>query len=79
MIGGAVGVVGHLEIGDDVMVTGFSMVSRSLKGPGVYSSGVPVSEAGEWRRTVARLRRLEALERRVASIEGRRNRGDKGA
>jgi len=79
MIGGAVGVVGHLEIGDDVMVTGLSMGSRSLKGPGVYSSGVPVSEAGEWRRTVARLRRLEALERRVASIEGRRNRGDKGA
>ncbi len=72
MIGGAVGVVGHLEIGDDVMVTGYSMVSRSLKGPGVYSSGIPAIETAEWRKAVARLRRLENLERRVATLEGRR-------
>jgi len=76
MIGGAVGVVGHLEIGDDVMVTGYSMVSRSLKKPGVYSSGIPAIENAEWRKAVARLRRLEALERRVAKLEGRRG-GDK--
>ncbi len=58
MIGGAVGFAGHLEVGDDVVVTGYSLVSRSLRGPGVYSSGIPVSEAGAWRRSVARLRRL---------------------
>ena len=72
MIGGAVGVVGHLEIDDDVAVTGLTMVSRSLKGPGVYSSGMPAMAAGEWRKTVARLRRLQVLERRVAALEGRR-------
>ncbi len=60
MIGGAVGIVGHLEIGDDVAVTGFSMVSHSLPGPGVYSSGIPAIETARWRRTVARLRRLES-------------------
>jgi UDP-3-O-[3-hydroxymyristoyl] glucosamine N-acyltransferase len=58
MIGGAVGFAGHLEVGDDVVVTGYSLVSRSLRGPGVYSSGIPVSEAAAWRRSVARLRRL---------------------
>ena len=63
MIGGAVGIAGHLEIGDDVAVTGFSMVSRSLPGPGVYSSGLPVIEAAKWRRTVARLHRLESRRR----------------
>jgi UDP-3-O-[3-hydroxymyristoyl] glucosamine N-acyltransferase len=79
MIGGAVGVVGHLEIGDDVMVTGYSMVSRSLKGPGVYSSGIPAIETAEWRKAVARLRRLEVLERRVATLEGRRGGGKREA
>lgn len=58
MIGGAVGFAGHLEVGDDVVVTGYSLVSRSLRGPGVYSSGIPVSESAAWRRSVARLRRL---------------------
>ena len=69
MIGGAAGIVGHLEIGDDVIVTGFSMVTHSLPGPGTYSSGLPAIQAIDWRRTVARLRRLDALERRLARLE----------
>jgi len=69
MIGGAVGIVGHLEIGDDVLVTGFSMVTHSLPGPGTYSSGLPAIDAIDWRRAVARLRRLDALERRLARLE----------
>jgi UDP-3-O-[3-hydroxymyristoyl] glucosamine N-acyltransferase len=60
MIGGAVGIAGHLEIGDGVVVTGYSLVSHSLPGPGMYSSGIPAIEAAKWRRTVARLRRLDA-------------------
>jgi UDP-3-O-[3-hydroxymyristoyl] glucosamine N-acyltransferase len=71
MIGGAVGVVGHLDIGDDVAVTGYTMVSRSLKGPGVYSSGMPSMGAADWRRVAARVRRIEALAARVARLEGR--------
>jgi UDP-3-O-[3-hydroxymyristoyl] glucosamine N-acyltransferase len=64
MIGGAVGIVGHLEIGDGVIVTGYSMVTRSLPGPGIYSSGMPAIEATKWRRTVARLYRLEREKKR---------------
>lgn len=71
MIGGAVGIVGHLELGDEVIVTGYSMVTRSLPGPGMYSSGLPAIPAADWRRTVARLRRLPSLERRLALLEGR--------
>jgi len=78
MIGGAVGIVGHLEIGDDVVVTGYSMVTHSLQGPGVYSSGMPAVPADEWRKAVARLRRLEGTERRLAALE-RRGSGDGGA
>ena len=75
MIGGAVGIVGHLEIGDDVVVTGYSLVTHSLPGPGTYSSGMPAIQSIDWRRTVARLRRLDSLERRLARLE----RGSDGA
>lgn len=68
-IGGAVGIAGHLEIGDDVCITGLSLVTRSLPGPAIYSSGMPAVAAADWRRTVARLRRLGLLLRRVARLE----------
>ena len=71
LIGGAVGFAGHLEITDDVIVTGLTFVSRSIDRPGVYSSGLPAVEAGKWRRTVARLQHLDELFDRVRRLEGR--------
>lgn len=68
-IGGAVGVAGHLSIADDVVITGYSLVSSSINEPGVYSSGIPVTEARSWRRQVARLRGIDELARRVKVLE----------
>jgi UDP-3-O-[3-hydroxymyristoyl] glucosamine N-acyltransferase len=68
-IGGAVGIVGHLSICDDVAVTGYTMVSHSITKPGVYSGGIPAEEAPAWRRIVGRLKRIDALARRVAALE----------
>ncbi len=59
MIGGMVGFAGHLTIADDVVVTGCSLVSASIKKPGSYSSGMPTVETRVWRRMVAHLRRLD--------------------
>ena len=59
MIGGMVGFAGHLTIADDVVVTGCSLVSASIKQPGSYSSGMPAVETRLWRRMVAHLRRLD--------------------
>ena len=70
IIGGACGIAGHLTIGDQVVITGFGMVSRSLAGPGVYSSGLPITESKVWRRQVARVRNLESLVQRVKKLEG---------
>lgn len=70
IIGGACGIAGHLTIGDHVVITGFGMVSRSLAGPGVYSSGLPITESKIWRRQVARVRNLESLVERVKKLEG---------
>jgi len=63
MLGGASGTAGHLEIGDDVIVTGYTMVTHSLAGPGTYSAGLPAIAAADWRRAVARLHRLDAEKR----------------
>jgi UDP-3-O-[3-hydroxymyristoyl] glucosamine N-acyltransferase len=63
MIGGAAGIAGHLSICDDVMITGFSMVTASVRKPGVYSSGIPIQEAAVFRRNVARFRNLDRLMR----------------
>jgi UDP-3-O-[3-hydroxymyristoyl] glucosamine N-acyltransferase len=57
MLAGGVGVAGHLTIGDDVVVTGFSLVSRSLESGRVYSGAIPVEDARTWRRLVARFKR----------------------
>jgi UDP-3-O-[3-hydroxymyristoyl] glucosamine N-acyltransferase len=69
MIAGAVGIVGHLDICDDVVVTGMSMVSHSISTPGVYSGGIPAAPAALWRRVVGRLKRLDALAGRVTRLE----------
>jgi len=70
MIGGMVGVVGHLEICDDVALTGRTMVSSSIRQPGVYSSALHADEARRFRRNAARFQRLDELARRVRRLEG---------
>ncbi len=61
MIGGAVSISGHIKIADDVMITGMSGVANSIKSPGVYSSGIPITENKVWRRNVIRFKNLDAL------------------
>jgi UDP-3-O-[3-hydroxymyristoyl] glucosamine N-acyltransferase len=63
MIGGMVGFAGHLTIADDVEVTGYSLVSASIKHSGSYSGGMPAVETRIWRRMVVHLRRLAKKER----------------
>ncbi|WP_028081297.1 UDP-3-O-(3-hydroxymyristoyl)glucosamine N-acyltransferase [Solimonas soli] len=69
MIGGAVGINGHIEIADDVVVLGRAMVTNSIRQRGIYGSGLPLDDAREWRKTVARVRRLGKLEARLQALE----------
>jgi UDP-3-O-[3-hydroxymyristoyl] glucosamine N-acyltransferase len=69
MLGGAVVLVGHISLCDDVMVTFHSSVMRSIKTPGTYSSGLPAEEASRWRRNAARVRKLDDLARRQTILE----------
>jgi UDP-3-O-[3-hydroxymyristoyl] glucosamine N-acyltransferase len=69
MIGGHVGFAGHISIADDVVITGYSAVTRSIATAGVYSSTLPNEEAHTWRRLVARFKRSGLLEERVRKLE----------
>lgn len=61
MIAGAVVMVGHLTLCDDVMVTFHSTVTRSIATPGTYSGSLPADKASRWRRNAARFRKLDEL------------------
>ncbi|HEY1076880.1 MAG TPA: UDP-3-O-(3-hydroxymyristoyl)glucosamine N-acyltransferase [Fontimonas sp.] len=69
MIGGAAGIAGHITIADDVILLGRAMVTGSIAAKGVYGSGLPLEDARSWRKTVARIRRLDKLEQRVKTLE----------
>jgi len=65
LIGGAAGVLGHLEICDKVTITAMSLVTSSIREPGQYSSGTPLTDNRSWRKNAARFKQLDALARRV--------------
>ncbi|MDN5780765.1 MAG: UDP-3-O-(3-hydroxymyristoyl)glucosamine N-acyltransferase [Luteimonas sp.] len=65
LVGGAAGILGHLEVCDRVMITAMSLVTSSIREPGEYSSGTPLMPNREWRRNAARFRQLDTLARRV--------------
>ncbi|WP_109441129.1 UDP-3-O-(3-hydroxymyristoyl)glucosamine N-acyltransferase [Acinetobacter haemolyticus] len=58
ILGGASGVVGHLEITDNVTLTAMSMVTKNIYEAGTYSSGMGLFENNHWKKTIVRLRQL---------------------
>ncbi len=72
MFAGQTGIVGHVTICDDVIVTGKTMISKSIDKPGTYSGGFPAEESSTWKRQVSRFRRLDVLESRVSALEARK-------
>ncbi|MHB8747043.1 MAG: UDP-3-O-(3-hydroxymyristoyl)glucosamine N-acyltransferase, partial [Gammaproteobacteria bacterium] len=64
-VGGGVGISGHLEIVDDVHLTGMTFVTRSITEPGVYSSGMPAETNRQWHRSIARYRQLDEMARQI--------------
>jgi len=70
-IGGAASISGHLEIVDDVVITVRSLVTNDIREPGVYSSGSPLLPNKQWRRSMARVKQLDELAKRIKSLEQR--------
>lgn len=77
-LAGGVGVVGHVEICDKVHITGMTMVTKSITRPGSYSSGTPMASTREWKRNAVRFSQLDAIQRRLATLEDQGKQSDKG-
>jgi len=71
LVGGAAMISGHLEIGDRVIVSGGTSVTKSLRGPGTYTSVYPIEEHQAWLRNAVQIRRLAGLAERVRELEQR--------
>ena len=69
-LAGNVGVAGHLEICDDVVLLARTVVTRGIGKPGAYAGSMtPMEEVASWRRNAARFRHLDALHKRVRRLE----------
>jgi UDP-3-O-[3-hydroxymyristoyl] glucosamine N-acyltransferase len=69
MIAGGAAVINSIKVCDDVTLTVRAVVTKNIDKPGVYSGLFPAEEAGQWRRGVARFRRLDELAARVTAAE----------
>jgi UDP-3-O-[3-hydroxymyristoyl] glucosamine N-acyltransferase len=67
LIGGAVGIVGHIEICDKVRINAFSLVTQSITEPGEYTSGTLLQESREWRKNATRFKHLDEMARKIKS------------
>ena len=68
LIGGGVGIAGHLSIADGVQLTGMTLVTHSIREPGIYSSGTAVEPNKVWRKNVVRFRQLDKLARQLKKL-----------
>ena len=68
-IGGGVGIAGHLSIADGVVIGGMSLVSRSVRQPGMYTGAFPLDTHANWERNAATVRQLHQLRDRIRSLE----------
>lgn len=67
-LAGQVGVIGHLDIADDVIVFAQSGVGKSIEKPGIYF-GSPIMEHMTGMRVTAAQRKLPELIKRVQELE----------
>jgi UDP-3-O-[3-hydroxymyristoyl] glucosamine N-acyltransferase len=69
MIGGGVCINGHIEIADNVYITGMSSVVHSIRNPGIYSSTHSTQPHREWQKNSIRFRQLDQIAKRLRKTE----------
>lgn len=73
LIGGGVGIVGHIEICDEVIIQAMALVTHSIKKPGSYSSVSPLQTTKQWQKTAVRTKQLDKIARKVNQMEKKIN------
>jgi UDP-3-O-[3-hydroxymyristoyl] glucosamine N-acyltransferase len=67
-LAGQVGVVGHIEVGDRVIVGAQSGVTRNIKSD-ITILGSPAQEVNKMRKIYVYERKLEDMEKRISELE----------
>ena len=68
-LAGGVGIVGHIELADGVHVSGMTMVSRSVREPGIYTGSIPSMPHKVWQKNLSRLKQLDTMSRKIRKLE----------
>jgi UDP-3-O-[3-hydroxymyristoyl] glucosamine N-acyltransferase len=70
-IGGASGIAGHLTIADNVEISTYTLVTKSINQPGTYTGAYVFEPHAQWRRNAVQLRHLAELADRVRALENK--------
>ncbi len=68
-IGGSAGILGHLEIADDVTIASFTLIGKSIHEAGSYAAIYPFGKTEDWRKNAVHLRHLDEMNRRIRKLE----------
>lgn len=68
-VAGSAMIIGHLEIADRVNISVGTLVTKSIREPGTYSSAIPSQNHRDWLKNAAHLHHLNELAERVRQLE----------
>jgi UDP-3-O-[3-hydroxymyristoyl] glucosamine N-acyltransferase len=71
MIGGQVGIVGHIEIADNVKIAAQSGIGTSISKEGEIVQGSPAFSIGDFKRSYVYFRSLPSIEERISTLESK--------
>ncbi len=68
LIAGGVGLVGHIEIADKVILAAASIITHSIREPGEYASGIPFQTKHDWLKNAVRFKQLDSMARTLKNL-----------
>ena len=68
-LAGGAGIVGHIDICDNVTILARGLASKSITEPGVYGSGMPLMKVRDWRKNAVRMTQVDSMARRIKDLE----------
>ena len=60
-LAGCSAIVDNIEISDEVHITAMSLITKSIKESGYYSSGTPFMKNSDWKKNAVAFKRLHGL------------------
>jgi UDP-3-O-[3-hydroxymyristoyl] glucosamine N-acyltransferase len=66
--GGKAGILGHLSICDDVVISSCTLVTKTINKPGFYTGVYPIQENAEWEKNAVILKRLFSMREQVKKL-----------